>query len=69
MSSPLLVLKSTNTLRDAVTLFNHHHIHGAPVIDKEKMMGIITMSDIAKSSGKRPPAQDENLCCDDNGCG
>jgi predicted transcriptional regulator len=49
MSSPLLVLKSTNTLKDAVTLFNQHHIHGAPVIDKEKMMGIITMSDIAKA--------------------
>ena len=49
MSSPLLVLKSTNTLRDAITLFNHHHIHGAPVFDKEKMVGIITMSDIAKA--------------------
>ena len=49
MSSPLLVLKSTNTLKDAVMLFNHHHIHGAPVIDKKKMMGIITMSDIAKA--------------------
>ena len=49
MSSPLLVLKSTNTLKDAVMLFNHHHIHGAPVIDKEKMVGIITMSDIAKA--------------------
>ena len=49
MSSPLLVLKSSNTLKDAVILFNHHHIHGAPVIDKKKMMGIITMSDIAKA--------------------
>ena len=49
MSSPLLVLKSTNTLKDAVILFNHHHIHGAPVFDKEKMVGIITMSDIAKA--------------------
>jgi len=49
MSSPLLVLKSTNTLREAVTLFNRHHIHGAPVIDKEKLVGIITMGDIAKA--------------------
>jgi len=49
MSSPLLVLKSTNTLRDAIRLFNYHHIHGVPVIDKEKLVGIITMGDIAKS--------------------
>jgi len=49
MSSPLKVLKSTETLRDAVTLFNHNHFHGAPVMDREKLVGIITMSDIAKA--------------------
>jgi transcriptional regulator len=49
MSSPLFVLKSTETLKDAIALFNQHRIHGAPVIDKEKMTGIITMSDITKA--------------------
>ena len=49
MSSPLKVLKSTETLKDAIALFNQHHIHGAPVIDNEKMAGIITMSDITKA--------------------
>ncbi|MCX6689819.1 MAG: CBS domain-containing protein [Methanoregula sp.] len=49
MSSPLFVLKSTETLKDAIALFNQHHIHGAPVIDNEKMGGIITMSDITKA--------------------
>jgi len=55
MSSPLLVLKSTDTLKDAITLFNLHHIHGAPVMDGEKLMGIITMSDITKALGNDLP--------------
>ena len=32
MSTPLLTLPLTATLRDAVHLFNTHHIHGAPVL-------------------------------------
>lgn len=49
MSSPLKSLASTQTLRDAIALFNRHHIHGAPIIDGEHLAGIITMSDIAKA--------------------
>ncbi len=49
MSSPLKSLESTRTLRDAIALFNRHHIHGAPVIDGGHLSGIITMSDLAKA--------------------
>ena len=59
--SPALVLASTQTIRDAVTLFNQHHIHGAPVIDREKMMGIITMSDIAKALENGLPSRRKSL--------
>ncbi len=55
MSSPLKTLTSSNTLRDALVLFNKNRIHGAPVIDKEKLAGIITMSDIAKAVEKDLP--------------
>jgi predicted transcriptional regulator len=55
MSSPLKTLTSSNTLRDAIVLFNKNRIHGAPVIDKEKLKGIITMSDIAKAVEKDLP--------------
>jgi predicted transcriptional regulator len=55
MSSPLKTLTSSNTLRDALVLFNKNRIHGAPVIDKEKLKGIITMSDIAKAVEKDLP--------------
>jgi predicted transcriptional regulator len=55
MSSPLKTLTSSNTLRDALVLFNKNRIHGAPVIDAEKLAGIITMSDIAKAVEKDLP--------------
>jgi predicted transcriptional regulator len=55
MSSPLKTLTSSNTLRDALVLFNKNRIHGAPIIDKEKLKGIITMSDIAKAVEKDLP--------------
>jgi len=55
MSSPLKTLTSSNTLRDALVLFNKNRIHGAPVIDKEQLKGIITMSDIAKAVEKDLP--------------
>lgn len=55
MSSPLKVLTSLSTLHDALVLFNHEHIHGAPVLDNRKLTGIITISDIAKSIEKDLP--------------
>lgn len=55
MSAPLKTLRGQDTLRDAVTLFNRHHIHGAPVIDHGKLRGIITMSDITKAIDNELP--------------
>jgi transcriptional regulator len=49
MSSPLKTLKSSNTLHEALVLFNKDHIHGAPIINQGKLAGIITMSDIARA--------------------
>jgi hypothetical protein len=55
MSTPLKTLKSSDSLNDALLLFNHSHIHGAPIIDDGALKGIITMSDIAKSIEKELP--------------
>ncbi len=49
MSTPLKTLSNSNTLFDAITLFNAHRIHGAPIIDQGKLKGIITVSDITKA--------------------
>jgi len=57
MSSPLKSLKSTDTIRGALALFNREHIHGAPIIDNEKLRGIITMSDIVKAIERDQPME------------
>ncbi|MFA7198671.1 MAG: CBS domain-containing protein [Methanoculleus sp.] len=49
MSTPLLTLPLSATLRDAVHLFNVHHIHGAPVRGEgTDLVGIVTVSDVAR---------------------
>ena len=55
MTTPLKTLTCANTLYDALVLFNHNHIHGAPIFDNGKLSGIITISDIAKSIEKNLP--------------
>jgi predicted transcriptional regulator len=47
MSSPLKTLRGLDSLQDALALFNKNHIHGAPVIEDNRLRGIVTMSDIA----------------------
>ncbi len=63
MTSPLKTLKSTDTLRDALALFNRDHIHGAPVVDNGKLSGILTMSDIAKAIEKERPLSTNVSAC------
>ena len=55
MTTPLLSLRSLDTLKDALILFNHKHIHGAPVIEDNILQGIITMSDIASAIENKLP--------------
>ncbi len=47
MSAPLKTLRELDTLQDALGLFNMHHIHGAPVVEDNRLRGIVTMGDIA----------------------
>jgi transcriptional regulator len=55
MSTPILSLTPDSTLRDALHLFNTRHIHGAPVIGKGVMEGIITLSDVIKAIDNEIP--------------
>jgi transcriptional regulator len=55
MSTPLKTLKSSNSIHDALVLFNKNRIHGAPVVDDGKLTGIITISDIAKAVERELP--------------
>jgi len=55
MSSPLKTLTSRNSIRDALSLFNRERIHGAPVVDRGKLSGIVTLSDVAKAVEQQIP--------------
>ena len=55
MSTPLISLKSADTLQDALALFNRNHIHGAPIVDNGILSGIITISDISRAIEKGLP--------------
>lgn len=48
MHTPLITLPHDATLRDAVELFASRRINGAPVMRGEKLLGIVTLTDIAK---------------------
>ncbi|MCQ8894705.1 MAG: CBS domain-containing protein [Methanolinea sp.] len=58
MSSPLLSLKRSDTLGNALHLFNTHRIRGAPVIEEGHLYGIVTMSDLAWAIEKEVPLTD-----------
>ena len=55
MSSPLLSLSKTSTTKDALHFFNEHHIHGAPVMDGDTLLGILTLSDVIKAIDSNVP--------------
>lgn len=48
MSAPLLSLSADDTLKSAGAFFAQHHIHGAPVMDGETLVGIITLTDLVE---------------------
>jgi hypothetical protein len=49
MSTPLITLPQSATIFEAIRIFNKHHIHGAPIMNGDILIGIVTMSDIAKA--------------------
>jgi len=48
MSTPLITLAPGATFREAIHLFTGKHIHGAPVMGSGKLLGIVTLTDIAQ---------------------
>jgi predicted transcriptional regulator len=52
MTTPLITLQSDDTIADAIQVFSLNHIHGAPVMQGTRLVGIITMTDIVEVIGK-----------------
>jgi predicted transcriptional regulator len=52
MNSPLITLPRNATMRDAIQLFATRQIHGAPIVEENRLEGIVTLTDIAKAIDK-----------------
>lgn len=52
MTRNVKFLREDNTLKDAVELFSKNKISGAPVVSKNKLVGVISESDILKIVGE-----------------
>ena len=50
MSSPLVTIKPTDSIVDAANKIKRNNIHRLPVVDKGKIVGIISLTDIARST-------------------
>ncbi|HDQ08055.1 MAG TPA: CBS domain-containing protein [Methanoculleus sp.] len=48
MSSPVKSIPSSASFRDAFSIFTANRIHGAPVMDGDDVVGIVTLSDISR---------------------
>ena len=48
MSSPVKSIPASASFRDAFSIFTANRIHGAPVMDGDDVVGIVTLSDISR---------------------
>jgi len=49
MSKPLIATSPDTDLRDAINLMNERRIKKLPVIDDERLLGLLSMTDIVRS--------------------
>lgn len=56
MSTPLISILPETSLREATHIFARNHIHGAPVMDGDNLLGIVTLSDLANAYARGVPS-------------
>lgn len=62
MTTDVVTVTPSTSLRDAAELFARRHIGGAPVVDGQRVVGVVSTSDIlnyaASAPAVKPPADD-----------
>jgi CBS domain-containing protein len=48
MTTSVFYIKPENTLGESMSLMTSHHVRHLPVIDKDRIAGIITIGDVVK---------------------
>lgn len=46
MTTDVVTLTSDTTLREAMELFAHHHVSGAPVVAGGRIVGVVSATDL-----------------------
>lgn len=61
MTKELVVLNPTQSLYDAEKLFNRHNIRHIPVVESERIVGVISRSDLLRISYSNLSADEETI--------
>ncbi len=59
MTTPVLTVNHTNSLHDVKNLFEKNHIHHLPVVSGDKLVGLISRTDLARISYVADASSDE----------
>ncbi len=62
MSTPLVVISPEETLWEAAEIMSKKHIHKLPIQDKNKIVGIITASDLVKVCSIGSDSEMRKIC-------
>jgi CBS domain-containing protein len=57
MTTDVVTVSPSATLREAAELFSRRHIGGAPVVDGQQVVGVVSASDILTFAPATPPAR------------
>lgn len=66
MSTDVVTVSPTTTLREAAELFSQRHIGGAPVVAGTQVVGVVSTSDILTFAASDPPAREPEGDTDDD---
>jgi CBS domain-containing protein len=55
MTRDVLTVTSESTLREAVDLFVSRHVSGAPVLDGQRVVGVVSATDVLEFVATNPP--------------
>lgn len=58
MTTDVVTVSPTATLREAAELFARCHIGGAPVVEGQRVVGVVSTSDILSFAATAPPARE-----------
>lgn len=62
MSSPLIVINSDETVWELAELMKQRRIHKVPVIDQDKLVGIVTSTDLTKLCSIGSDSEMRKIC-------